>query len=183
MTTWRRGREILSQKFRDQIVPLNTLFARLRKESVERVPGTAVFLTSSRDGAPPALMRNFAHNHVLHERVLLVTITTAEEPRVPEAERYGIEDLGEGLIRVVAHYGFMQQPNVPALLHRVMGTIDWESTTFFLGRETLITSNKPQLAHWRALLFVFLARNSQPATQFFKIPPARVMEVGAQIEL
>lgn len=184
MFTWRRGREILSQRFRDQIVPLTELFARARTESVTRVPGTAVFLTSSRDGAPPALMRNFEHNHVLHERVLLVTIVTADDPRVPEAERLSVEDLGLGLQRIVARYGFMQQPDVPKLLARATGgTVDWDQTTFFLGRETLMPASKPQMARWRALLFVFLARNAQPATQFFRIPPARVMEVGAQIEL
>ncbi|HET9953523.1 MAG TPA: KUP/HAK/KT family potassium transporter [Polyangiaceae bacterium] len=184
MTTWKRGREVLAQRFREQMLPLEDFFDLIRVEIPARVPGTAVFMTSSRDGTPPALLHNFLHNRVVHQHVVLLTITTEDAARVSERERYTTEELPQGFLRIVAHYGFMEQPDVPRLLGRagVVGA-SLEGTTFFLGRETMIATARPGMARWRIHVFSFLSRNSQPATRFFCIPPDRVMEIGAQIEL
>jgi KUP system potassium uptake protein len=156
----------------------------IRVEIPARVPGTAVFMTSSRDGTPPALLHNFLHNRAVHQHVVLLTIVTADAARVSERARYGLEKLDQGFVRVIAHYGFMEQPDVPKLLIRAgIVTPSMEGTTFFLGRETMIAKDRPGMALFRVHIFSFLSRNAQPATRFFKIPPDRVMELGAQIEL
>lgn len=184
MTTWKRGREVLGQRFREQMLPLSDFNDLTRVEIPARVPGTAVFMTSQRDGTPPAMLHNFLHNRVLHQHVVLLTITTEDVARLSERDRFTQEELGNGFIRVVARYGFMEQPDVPALLSRagIVGK-GLEGVTFFLGRETMIATKRPGMAHWRVHLFSFLSKNSQPATRFFNIPPDRVMEIGAQIEL
>jgi KUP system potassium uptake protein len=184
MTTWKRGREVLAQRFREQMLPLEDFFDLIRVEIPARVPGTAVFMTSSRDGTPPAMLHNFLHNRVVHQHVVLLTITTEDAARVSERERYTREELPEGFVRIVAKYGFMEQPDVPKLLTRagIIGA-GLEGITFFLGRETMIATQRPGMARWRIHIFSFLSRNSQPATRFFNIPPDRVMELGAQIEL
>jgi KUP system potassium uptake protein len=184
MTTWKRGREVLAQRFREQMLPLEDFFDLIKVEIPARVPGTAVFMTGSREGTPPALLHNFLHNRVVHQHVVLLTIVTEELAHVSERERYTREELIEGFVRIVAHYGFMEQPDVPKLLSRAgMVGASLEGTTFFLGRETMIATKRPGMARWRVHVFSFLSRNSQPATRFFNIPPDRVMELGAQIEL
>jgi KUP system potassium uptake protein len=184
MTSWKRGREVLGQRFRENMLPLEDFNDLMRVEIPARVVGTAVFMTSMRDGTPPAMLHNFLHNRVLHQHVVLLTITTEDAARVSERDRFTQEELGNGFIRILAHYGFMEQPDVPALLTRagVVGK-GLEGVTFFLGRETMIATKRPGMAHWRVHLFSFLSKNSQPATRFFNIPPDRVMEIGAQIEL
>jgi KUP system potassium uptake protein len=184
MTTWKRGREVLGQRFREQMLPLSDFNDLMRVEIPARVPGTAVFMTGVRDGTPPAMLHNFLHNRVLHQHVVLLTVATEEVARVSERDRFTMEELGNGFIRVLAHYGFMEQPHVPALLTRagVVGK-GLEGVTFFLGRETMIATKRAGMAHWRVHLFSFLSKNSQPATRFFNIPPDRVMEIGSQIEL
>jgi KUP system potassium uptake protein len=143
-------------------------------------------MTSNADGTPPALLHNLKHNKVLHERVILFTILTEDVPHVPHKERADITALGNGFYRIIARYGFMEDPNVPhvLLLARSAG-LDLRvlETTFFLGRETLITTKKPGMAMWREHLFAFMARNAQRATAFFRIPPNRVIEIGLQIEM
>jgi KUP system potassium uptake protein len=183
MTTWQRGRGILSKRFRQQMLPLKTFFRTLRKRAPVRVTGTAVFMTSSKDGTPLALLHNFEHNHVVHSRIILLTILTDESARVEEAQRSTIEELGHGFTRVIARYGFMEHPDVPALLRQIGLIEDFAKATFFLGRETMITTDHSGMAGWRVHLFSYLSRNAQPATKFFHIPPDRVMELGAQIEL
>ncbi len=184
MTTWKRGREILARRFREQMLPLDDFFDLIKVEIPARVPGTAVFMTGSRDGTPPALLHNFLHNRVVHQHVVLLTIVTEEAAKISERERFTREELIEGFVRIVAHYGFMEQPDVPKLLGRagIVGA-SMEGITFFLGRETMIATKRPGMARWRVHVFSFLSRNSQPATRFFNIPPDRVMELGAQIEL
>ncbi|HWA74171.1 MAG TPA: potassium transporter Kup [Polyangiaceae bacterium] len=184
MTTWKRGREVLAQRFREQMLPLQDFYDLIRVEIPARVPGTAVFMTSSRDGTPPALLHNFLHNRVVHQHVVLLTIVTGDAARVSERDRFTQEELDSGFIRIVANYGFMEQPDVPKLLSRagIVGA-SLEGTSFFLGRETMIATKRPGMARWRVHVFSFLSRNSQPATRFFNIPPDRVMELGAQIEL
>jgi KUP system potassium uptake protein len=183
MFSWKRGREILAQRFREQLLPLTDFFDLMRVDVPARVPGTAVFMTSSKDGTPPAMLHNFMHNRVVHQHIVLLTITTSDSARVPEEERFVVEDLPDGFCRVLGKYGFMEQPDAPKLLQDagVIGSV--EHVTFFLGRENLIATQHPGMARWRVALFAFLTRNAQPATKFFNIPPDRVMEIGAQIEL
>jgi len=186
MTTWKRGREILVQRLREKSVPFDLLLDDLVAEPPIRVPGTAVFLTGTADGAPPALVHNLAHNKVLHEQIVLLTVMTEEVPHVPAAERLRIEAPHEGFYRVTAHYGFMQDPNVLDVLRgcRAAGLeFRLEATTFFLGRETLIASDRRDMALWREKLFSFMSRNALRATAFFHIPPDQVFEVGTQVEL
>lgn len=182
MTTWKRGRAILSQRFQEKLLPLSDFYEIMHVELPARVPGTAVFMTSA-DGTPPAMLHNFLHNRVVHQKIVLLTIVTSDEARVAETERCTIQELEQGFVRVVARYGFMERPDVPRLLltnHLIKSV---EHTTFFLGRETMIATARPGMARWRVHLFSFLARNALPATRFFNIPPDRVMEIGAQIEL
>jgi KUP system potassium uptake protein len=150
------------------------------------VSGTAVFMTGNPDAVPVALLHNLKHNKILHERVVLLAVTTADVPRVPGKERVRIEALGDGLYRITIHYGFMEDPNVPSVLGLVKADgLEFKSmeTTYFLGRERLLVTAKPGMAMWRERLFAFMARNAQGATAFFRIPPNRVVELGVQIEL
>jgi KUP system potassium uptake protein len=183
MITWKRGREILGERFRERIVPLGDFHELLHVERPARVPGTAVYLTSNAEGTPPALLQNFLLNRAVHQRVVLLTITTEDVPYVDARERARHEQLEVGFIRIVGRFGFMESPNVPALLSVELPGYSLEHTTFFLGRETLMATARPGMALWREKLFAFLSRNAQPATAFFGIPPDRVMEIGTQIEL
>ncbi|MBI3200813.1 MAG: potassium transporter Kup [Myxococcales bacterium] len=184
MTTWKDGRALLGRRWREQMIPLVDFFELMRIERPARVPGTAVFMTSNADGTPPALMQNFTHNRVVHQQVILLTVVTTEEPRVMPDKRVTVEDLPEGFRRVVARYGFMEQPDIPQLLDE-RHLEDWsiEHTTFFLGRETLLATKREGMAIWREHVFAFMSRNSQRASTFFNVPSDRVMEVGSQIEL
>ncbi len=182
MTTWKRGRELLGQRIRTQIIPLEDFWELLRVELPARVPGAGVFMTSNAEGAPPALMQNFLLNRVVHQEVILLTILTTEQPRVLPNERVSVEDMKDGFKRVVARYGFMEQPDIPVLLteHHIPS---WpiEHCTFFLGRETVLPAVGGGMARWRQHLFAFMTRNSQRAATFFNVPPDRVMEIGSQI--
>jgi KUP system potassium uptake protein len=182
MTTWKRGRAILFQRFQEKLLPLPDFYELMHVEIPARVPGTAVFMTSA-DGTPPAMLHNFLHNRVVHQHIVLLTIVTSDDARVAEGERCTIEQLENGFVKLVARYGFMERPDVPQLLLRSKLISNVEHTTFFLGRETMIATARPGMARWRVHLFAFLARNALPATRFFNIPPDRVMEIGAQIEL
>ncbi|HHN77135.1 MAG TPA: potassium transporter Kup, partial [Phycisphaerales bacterium] len=185
-TTWSRGRMILGDRIREQLVPIDAFIEQIEKDPPTRVPGTAVFMTGNLRNAPPALRHNLRHNHVLHERVVLLSIVVEKEPTIPYAERVEIEHLPMGIQLVVARYGFMQRANVPVLLKQAasMGLeIDPEDTTFFLGRETLIPAERRGMAEWRSRLFAMMSRNAQPATSYFNIPSDRVIEVGMQVRL
>jgi KUP system potassium uptake protein len=181
MTTWKRGRELLGQRIRSQVVPLEDFWELLHVELPARVPGTGVFMTSNADGAPPALLQNFLLNRVVHQHVILLTVVTTEAPREPGAQRVTVQNLENGFQRVIARYGFMEQPDIPALLaeHQLVSSID--NTTFFLGRETLLPAGGGGMARFRQHLFAFMSRNSQRAATFFNVPPDRVMEIGSQI--
>ncbi|HEV8265484.1 MAG TPA: potassium transporter Kup [Gemmatimonadales bacterium] len=186
MTTWKRGRAILSKRMMEKSVPLKLLLADLAAEPPIRVPGTAVFMYGSPDGTPPALVHNLAHNKVLHEKVVFLTVVTKDVPHVAGSERVTVKRIGKGFHSVTAQYGFMQDPEIHDVLAACKAqqlTIPIEGTTFFLGRETVIASDRPGMARWRAALFSFMSRNALRATAFFKIPPNQVFEVGAQIEL
>jgi len=184
MTTWKRGRAILSQRFQEKLLPLSDFDELMHVEMPARVPGTAVFMTSAGDGTPPPLLHNFLHNRVVHQHIVLLTIVTDDAARVDDSERCKISEVPDsGFVRVVARYGFMERPDVPKLLlrHKLISSVD--HTTFFLGRETMIATERPGMSKWRVHVFAFLARNALPATRFFNIPPDRVMEIGTQIEL
>lgn len=183
-TTWRRGRQLLFQRIRDRMVPLEDFFELMVIERTARVPGTAVYLTGSDSGTPPALLQGFLHMRAVHEHVVLLTIVTEKRARVAPEGRVRVEELPNGFRRAVATYGFMETPDVPTLLERPeLKEYSIDYVTFFLGRETVLPTQNPGMALWRERLFAFLTRNAQPATAFFGIPPSRVMEIGAQIEI
>lgn len=186
MTTWRQGRELLSRYFVAGTMPTGAFLADVRAHPPVRVPGTAVFMTSNPDGIPPVLLHHVKHNKMLHEQVVLLSIATEQVPTVRFGRNFEVEEMGEGFWRVTARYGFMQTPNVPRLLAVCLGeglAVDLDDTSYFLGRETLLTGGPSRMARWRKHLFAYLSRNSRPATQFFGLPANRVVELGAQIEI
>ncbi len=186
LTTWKRGRELLFARLRERAVPMDILLADIEADPPQRVPGTAVFMTPNAGATPPALVHNLAHNKVLHEHVIFLTVLTQEVPIVDPRDRVEVQRLGHGFYWVTARYGFMQDPSVPDILERARGQgVDAriEATTFFLGRETLLATERPGMARWRERLFSFMSRNAQRATTFFKIPPEQVFEVGVQVEM
>ena len=190
MLIWKRGRMLLNQRLTDGTMPIALFLEGVEKSSVHRVAGTAVFMTGSDDGVPPVLLHHLKHNKVLHERVLLVSVKTADVPETSAAERVRVVALGHGFWRVIASYGFMQTPNVPNVLEVVdqMGIrCKPMETSYFLGRERLIPiaarpGDKIVLSRWRKVIFAIMARNARSATEFFCIPPNRVVELGTQIE-
>ena len=191
MSTWKRGREVVGQMLKEAGLPLELFLADVARRKPTRIPGTAVFMTSSLGSAPPVLLHHLKHNKVLHERVLFVSVLSEEIPQVPEVERLVVRVLGDGFFQVVAHYGFMEQPKIPALLQVLEGlaapsprlTINPMDTTFYLGRETLLTGGRSTLANWRKRLFIIMSRNATTASEFFGLPANRVVELGAQVEL
>ncbi|NMO21161.1 potassium transporter Kup [Pyxidicoccus fallax] len=186
MTTWKRGRELLGSKLRSGAIPLKDLLESFGDNAPHRVPGTAIFMTGNPEIAPSAMLHNLKHNKVLHEQTLLLTIATEDVPHVPSSERVTVESLPLGMRRITARYGFMEDPSIPDILKRCREKglpFNVMSTSFFLGRETLIVSKNPGMAMWREAIFVWMSRNARSATAFFRIPPNRVVEMGAQVEL
>ena len=184
MLTWRRGTRILYEKTRKADVPLIELIGMLQKSPPHRVKGTAVFLTSDPQTAPAALLHNLKHNKVLHEKNVIVTVQTAETPRVRDENRVQIEAINDDFKKVFITYGFMESPNVPKALQlcRKKGLkFDIMSTSFFLGRRSIVASAQSGMPLWQDKLFIFLTKNSANPTDFFKIPPGRVVELGAQV--
>jgi len=186
LSTWKRGRDILARKFAARMQPFDEFFATLAEKKVPRVPGRAVYMTSTPSGVPPVLLHNLAHNKVLHEEVVLLTVVTEEIPRVPAGEKIELEDLGSGFFQLTAHYGFMEDASLPHILGAAKAKgldLSMAETSFFLGREALFARTKSGLAAWRIAVFRFMSRNALGATTFFSIPRNRVIEIGAQIEL
>ncbi|HVH11967.1 MAG TPA: potassium transporter Kup [Longimicrobium sp.] len=186
MTTWKTGRQILAQRMQARTLPVKLLVKDLQQNKYTRVPGTAVYMYGNPEGTPPALLHNLMHNKVLHERVVLLAVQTQEIPYVDEAERIEVDELGHGLFRVLLRYGFTEDPDIPSALARVKRkglSFKPMETSYFLGRETLIASKKRGMAIWREQLFAVMSRNARSATSFFALPPNRVVELGAQIEL
>lgn len=186
MSTWKVGRRVLASRMRAESRPVDGFLQEVSSQQPVRVPGTAVYMSGNPHGVPPALVYNYRHNHVLHERILFLTVTTEERPRVARDERVSIEDLGLGFYRVIARFGFMETPNVPwvlALVREKGLDIHLEETSFVLGRERLVPRRRGGMAGWRVRLFAFMSRNAQGATDFFRIPPEQVIEVGVQVEL
>jgi KUP system potassium uptake protein len=186
MSTWQAGRALLGKRMRETILPLDDFLGNIALHPPQRVPGTAVFLYRNPNGTPPALLHNLKHNHVLHAQVVVLFVETAEVPHVDPAERVETTRLDEGFFRMIVRFGFMEDPVVPPVLAAVeVPGLDLAplKTTFFLGRETLIPTERPGMALWREKLFTIMARNARSAASFFKLPPNRVIELGAQIEL
>ncbi|HWN94653.1 MAG TPA: KUP/HAK/KT family potassium transporter, partial [Methylomirabilota bacterium] len=186
MSTWKTGRRVLGERLRSSFIPLPLFLEDVERTAPIRVPGTAVFLSSNADATPLALLHNLKHNRVLHKNVIFLTIQTEDVPHVRAENQLQLEQLREGFHRVVARYGFMEDPNVPEILDRCrpLGLeLDLMNTTFFLSRETIIASKAPGMAIWREKLFAYLSRNAQRPTDFFRIPPNRVVELGMQVEM
>jgi KUP system potassium uptake protein len=186
MTTWHTGRRITRSLLRNASLPLESLLKSLAENEVVRVPGTAVFMTADSGGAPMVLLHHLKHNKVLHEEVILLTIQVKEIPEVIDGERMTVTKLPLGFWRVIAQYGFMQTPDVQLLLKNASASglrAKRMETTYYLGREQLLPIGSTKLATWRKKLYAFMARNSLSATAFFGLPPNRVVELGAQLEI
>jgi KUP system potassium uptake protein len=186
MTTWRKGRELVFERMSELAIPLDGFVEGLEAYPPTRVEGTSVFMTSTSKGVPSALLHNLKHNKILHERVVLMTIRTQDEPFVRQAERVKISRMSNSFWRVEAFYGFKEAPDVHEVLE-LCGQqglhFELMETSFFLSRETLISTERPGMARWREKLFVWMSKNALRATDFFQVPTNRVVELGAQIEL
>jgi KUP system potassium uptake protein len=185
MSTWKRGRDQLGQLQDSNAMPLDTFLTSISRRPPVRVKGTAVFMTSSPDGVPVVLLHHLKHNKMLHETVILLSVQTRGIPEVGRDQIVQFEPLGEGFYRVVANYGFMQSPNVPEVLSVVASrgvSIPPMDTSYYLGRERLVLTGHARMSRWRKALFAIMSRNARSATEFFQIPPNRVIELGAQIE-
>jgi KUP system potassium uptake protein len=188
LTTWAKGRQLMMARMREAAMPIK-IFIQSAAGSASRVPGTAVFMTSTPDGVPHALLHNLKHNKVLHERVVLLTVKILDEPFVGDDRRFKVDDLGSGFHRIVFYFGFMQDADVPAALKLVSacGACGTEfkmmETSFFLARQTLIAAHRPGMALWREKLFAWMLRNAESAMEFFRLPTNRVVELGSQVEI
>jgi KUP system potassium uptake protein len=186
MWTWVRGTQLLTAKTRKDSLPLADLIEMLRARPPHRAPGTAIFLTSDAEIAPVALMHNLKHNKVLHEKNVILTVRTTDRPRVSEADRVVLEPISDDFKKLTISYGFMEQPNVPKALGlcRKQGLkFDIMSTSFFLGRRSVIPSANKGMPIWQDRLYIFLMRNAANPTDFFHIPPGRVVELGTQVSV
>ena len=187
LTTWKRGRRILSIRLRAQSERFVDFIRKGLPEDVHHIPGTAIFLSSDLETIPPALARNLLHNKVVHEQVILLSLYTRDIPRVNSADRLQVESYRDGIFRVTANFGFMENPAIHEVLEAMKQkglNIELHHITFFLGRETLIAARRHGgMALWREHLFAFMSRNAYRATQFFKIPHDQVIEIGSEIEL
>ena len=185
MSTWRRGRTLLFQKVRAGMLSLDTFLDDEEMNLCARVPGTAVFMAGNPQGIPLALLHNFKHNKVIHQRVIILTVRFVEEPYVEPSHRAKIEHFRHGFHRISAQYGFMERPNIPDLLREVSSEtlpLRPNEVTYFLSRETLVPGREPGMQGWRRKLFAFMSNNAQAASTFFELPPGRVVELGMQVE-
>jgi KUP system potassium uptake protein len=185
MDTWRLGRRTHLEKIREGALPVDLLLARAEKMS-QRISGTAIFMTIRSDLAPSALLHSMKHYHVLHERVVLLNVAFEDKPFVRARNRVDVQKMGKGFYEVKVKFGFFETPDVPRALAdaRVRGlALDVDISTFFLGRETLVPSSKPTLPHWRIALYMWLASNALSPAKFFRLPPNRVVELGAQVAI
>jgi KUP system potassium uptake protein len=186
MYTWRRGSRLLYEKSHKQEIPLTDLMAMLEKKPPQRVPGTAVFLTSNPDFAPTALMHSLKHYKVLHQKNVILTIESASTPRVDISERVRLEDISEMFSKVTLKFGFMESPNVPkalAIARKLGWQFDIMSTSFFLSRRALKPAAQSGMPRWQDHLFIGMSRSANDATDYFQIPTGRVVEVGTQVTI
>jgi KUP system potassium uptake protein len=186
MTTWQRGRRELFKRYTENRPTLEEFLVDLEGHPPPRVPGAAIFMTSSAAVTPPALLHNLKHNRVLHEKIGCLVVESVDVPRVPRDEKVEVQDLDQGFYRIVARFGFMEEPSVPYILALAKEQgVDFElgEVSFFLGRERLLPARRPALPRWRRWLFAAMSRNALGATSYFNIPPAQVIELGTQVEL
>ena len=186
MTTWKTGRRLVAERLTARAVPIEEFLATVAAIRPLRVPGTSVFMTAQPTGTPPALAHNLRCNKVLHNHVVLLTVTTAQRPHVADEDRVSVEPLGHELFNVRVQYGFMEDPDVPSALlqARQQGLpMEPDDVSYFLGRETIIVTRRKGMAIWREKLFVLMSRNAVRATAFFRLPPERVVELGVQVEM
>jgi KUP system potassium uptake protein len=186
MSTWKKGRQVLAENLQERTLPIELFLDDVRRSPPHRVPGTAVFMYGNRQGTPPALLHSIKHYQVLHQTVVFLSVETQEVPHTEPEERVEVSALGEGVFRIVMSYGFMEEPNVPEALATVRFPgleLKPGRTSYFLGRETLIPTKNTGIAYWREQLFSVMSRNARTATSFFGLPPNRVVELGAQIQL
>jgi KUP system potassium uptake protein len=186
MTTWKRGRGILGDRLREVLPPAQSFIGEIQMNVPSRVSGTAVFMVRSINTTPPALIHNVRHNKVIHDCNILLQVLTEKVPHVRKEERAEILDLGDGFYTLMLRFGFNDNPDVPEALRNINPKelcIDIAKVTFFLGRETVIATERPGMAIWRENLFAFMSRNAQAATAFFSIPPNQVVEIGLQVEI
>ncbi|MBS1129144.1 MAG: potassium transporter [Proteobacteria bacterium] len=182
LTTWRRGRRMVSEEMAKQSIPMSDFLQSI--DDVHRIYGTAIFMTSAKDGVPPALLHNLKHNQVLHERVVLVTVQTTDTPTVNDMERIYLHRMQKGFMRLIVRYGFMESPDIPGALELCKGhgeRFDMMETTFYLSRETIVPSMARGMLPWRARLFAVMSKNATSASDFFHIPTNRVVELGTQL--
>jgi len=186
LTTWAKGRQLMRARLSEAALPLQ-VFIKSAAPSVHRVRGTSVFLSTSADVVPAALLNNLKHNQVLHQRVLILNVKVEEVPHVPGEKRIEIHDAGQGFYRVILHYGFMEEVDIPrdlAAIKTCGEPFNMMSTSFFLGRQKLIASKKvPGMALWRERLFAWMLKSSESAMEFFKLPTNRVVELGSQLQI
>jgi KUP system potassium uptake protein len=186
MTTWKTGRRLVAQRLSERAIPLDEFIATVEASRPLRVPGTAVFMSAQPMGTPAALAHNLRYNKILHEHVAVLTVSTASAPHVASKDRVSVQPLGHDLFHVKVQYGFMEDPDVPAVLLQARDQglrLDLDDLTYFLGRETIIVTRRKGMAIWREKLFVVMARNAVRATAFFRLPPERVVELGVQVEM
>jgi KUP system potassium uptake protein len=185
LTTWARGRKIMRQSMDNGVLPLE-MFAKSPKNSLKRVPGTAIFMVTNPHGVPPALLHNMKHNKVVHERVVVLTAQIEEVPFIAPEKRCELTDLGDGFFRLILHFGFMQETDIPEALKFVDNCglpFDMMETSFFLSRQTLLISDKPKMPIWREAIFAWMLRNAARPMEFFRLPSNRVVELGSQVEI
>jgi KUP system potassium uptake protein len=186
LTTWKKGRRILAVRLEEQTLPRELFLKGLETNPPARVPGTAVFMYSNPEGTPPALLHSLKHYRVLHQTLVFLSVETGEVPYMEVDERAQVKKLAEGVYQVILSYGFMEEIDVPQALGQLTAeglAFKPMETSYFLGRETLIASRRRGMALWRERLFALMARNAGSAGTFFRLPPNRVVELGAQIEL
>ncbi|AXY21504.1 MULTISPECIES: potassium transporter Kup [Komagataeibacter] len=184
MTTWKKGRQLIMNRQKQDSMPMNSFLARLPQSRIIRVPGTAVYMTGNPDFVPACLLHNLKHNKVLHDHVLFVTVQTLDQPEADHGHRVALQELAPDIYRIILRYGFMEMPNLPRALEDLKANgLDFDAlqASYFTSRELLVRSSVPKLSRWRMSLFLFMARNATPATEFFRIPPDRVVELGVRL--
>jgi KUP system potassium uptake protein len=186
MTTWKRGRDEIATRIESRLLPMELFLEDVERRRPPRVRGTAVFMSSAVHGAPSVLLHHLKHNQVLHEQVVILSLVSADVPRVRPERRIVLRELGHGIYRLVARFGFLETPHVPEVMEgaRALGLVtDPATTSYYLGRETLLTRGRSPMARWRKELFAFISKNARTPTSFFGLPPNRVIELGVQIDL
>ena len=187
LATWRKGRILLAGRLQQDSMPLDAFLSSLNYGGPHRVEGTGIFLTTNPDGVPRAMLHNLLHNKVLHERVIMLNVSVEDVPHVPDIDQIEITKLNHGFFHMIVRYGFKDDPNIPRALQLCEGygmePVEMMETSFFLGRETIVPNRMPSMPLWRQVIFMWMFRNADTASAYFKIPTNRVVELGTQIEL